>query len=169
MKSGAYRYTVTFEAGEIVDDRLIRLLDTVFGAHDVEMKREAIRRPPRNVRLYPDELAVLEILSDRQAHRRKSLLERLGWRDPPARFYRVMQGLIDIDAVRKIRQGVYAIADAPENLDIPEARNAVESKRQSQVLEWLETPLSAPEIRERLGVSRQRVDRFSNVSKGKDR
>lgn len=160
MKSGAYRYTVTFEAGEIVDDRLIRLLDTVFGAHDVEMKREAIRRPPRNVRLYPDELAVLEILSDRQAHRRKSLLERLGWRDPPARFYRVMQGLIDIDAVRKIRQGVYAIADAPENLDIPEARNAVESKRQGQVLEWLETPLSAPEIRERLGVSRQRVDQI---------
>lgn len=160
MKSGAYRYTVEFEAGEIIEDRLIRLLDTVFGARDVVMSREPVRRTPRNVRLYPDEVAVLAILSDRQAHRRKALLERLGWRDPPARFYRVMQGLIDIDAVRKVRQGVYALADAPQELAIPEAHNAVERKRQKQVLEWLATPLSAPEIRERLGVSRQRVDQI---------
>lgn len=160
MSSGSYRYTVTFEAGEIVDDRLSRLLETVFGGRDVQVVCEPLRRPPRNVKLYPDELAVLEILADRQAHRRKTLLARLGWQDPPARFYRVMQGLIDIDAVRKVRQGVYAMADAPQDLIIPDARNAVERRRQSQVLDWLHTPLSAPELRERLGVTRQRVDQI---------
>ena len=160
MSSGSYRYTVTFEAGEIVDDRLSRLLDTVFGGRDVEIAREALRRSPRNVKLYPDELAVLEILADRQAHRRKTLLAQLGWQNPPARFYRVMQGLIDIDAVRKVRQGVYAMADAPQDLAIPDAHNAVERKRQSQVLAWLHMPLSAPELRERLGVTRQRVDQI---------
>lgn len=135
------------------------MLENAFAARDVTLGAEQVRRVPKHLRLTPAEAAIVGLLKDLQAHRLKtiaSVVEGVS----KGRVIALLQGLIDVEIVKKVRHGVYALVDASDALEVPRAKNDVPRASELRVLEMLAEPTSSVELRERLGVSRQRVDQI---------
>lgn len=135
------------------------MLENAFSAREVSLQAELMRRTPKHLRLTAIETSVVGLLKDLKAHRLKEIAEVAG-ETRKGRVIAVLQGLIDVEVVKKVRHGVYALIDASDELDIPRAENSVPRASELRVLEMLVTPTLATELRERLGVTRQRVDQI---------
>jgi len=157
--SGRYHYTLSFKGPDLDESRLRDLVATV-SASDICIERQPLPRTPQ-VRLSVPEQAVVDLLADRAAHRSKEikahLTERFG---ASTRWPHLLGELVRVSVVTKVRHGVYALPDAPADVEVPPAQNQVERPTEDRLLSLLSTPKTAVDLREQLGVSRQRVDQL---------
>jgi DNA-binding HxlR family transcriptional regulator len=86
----------------------------------------------------------------------------------------IASGLMRLErsgAIRKIRHGVFISADAPEGADaeIPPMNMEIGRPTYDKLVAMLSKPMSTSELRETLGVSRQRIDQMLKKLMGEDK
>jgi DNA-binding MarR family transcriptional regulator len=162
-----HRYSITFDAPTIDEIRLRELLEREFRLARVSITRETGSGALPEESKSPSKLekAILEILSDGQAIRRKQLQNFLG--QPPNRRFLdgTLRRLIDRGEVEKVRHGVYIRAGAthPDSSKIPPLNYDAAHPARDRVLKLLSEAHSAVELRTELDVSRQRVEQIVKV------
>jgi DNA-binding MarR family transcriptional regulator len=155
-----HRYALEFEAAELDEGRLLRLLEAEFHIDGITVSRSriegaAIARPHKGVARQ-----ILDILGDARPWRQKAIAEKLG--APKSTIARVLGLLTKQGLVQRLQQGVYLIAGArpPRAAEMPAWPAQPESPTTAKALSMLSLPRTMPEIREELGVTRQRVEQL---------
>ena len=162
-----HRYRLEFAAQSLDESRLRDLLERDFGLSGIVIIRDTagsyapppLLTPPPGADL---ERALSNLLADGKPWRRKALIEKI---HPLATTTKINAALIRMEragAIRKPRHGVYisSIAPTPGEADIPPMNMAVERPSHQRLMPMLTKAMSAGDLRERLGVSRQRVDQM---------
>lgn len=174
--TGMYRYTLKFAARSLDESRVRDLLEREFGLSAIAIMRDGPNATQELPLAAPEPRNEVESLlrgcfADGKPWRRKALIERVSGTAPlPA----IASGLMRLErsgAIRKIRHGVFISADAPEGADaeIPpmntgkqnfQGKHRIERPAYDKLLEMLNKPRLTGELREALGVSRQRIDQI---------
>jgi DNA-binding MarR family transcriptional regulator len=162
-----HRYRLEFAAQSLDESRLRDLLERDFGLSGIVIIRDTAGSyaPPPLLTPHPGadlERALSNLLADGKPWRRKALIEKI---HPLATTTKINAALIRMEragAIRKPRHGVYisSIAPTPGEADIPPMNMAVERPSHQRLMPMLTKAMSAGDLRERLGVSRQRVDQM---------
>jgi DNA-binding HxlR family transcriptional regulator len=177
--TGMYRYTLKFAARSLDESRVRDVLEQEFGLSAVAIIRDGPDTPAPTGELLlaaPEPRNEVESLlrgcfADGKPWRRKALIQRVSGTAP---LQAIASGLMRLErsaAIRKIRHGVFISADAPEGADaeIPPmnmkkknfpGKGRIRRPSYDKLFAMLNKPRSAGELREALGVSRQRIDQM---------
>ncbi|MGQ0444352.1 MAG: hypothetical protein ACT4O2_04285, partial [Beijerinckiaceae bacterium] len=161
-----HRYKLEFATNTLDESRLRDVLEREFRLSSIVIIRDTSEKsfaatvaPQAGT---PLESAILELLSNRRPWRRKVLIQKT---QPLASLNAIHATLIRLErtgSIKKPRHGVYTSADAPvpKEDEIPPMNMKMERPSFATAMEMLSEPRSAVELREALGVTRQRVDQM---------
>ncbi|MGO4704244.1 hypothetical protein AB4072_00505 [Microvirga sp. 2MCAF38] len=159
-----HHYKIEFEASALDEVALRDALENGFGLLSVMIAREpAVQNTiPKTGSRDGFEVQVLEMLADQKPRRLKSLLQNSKDAADKSRIHRAVSRLEARGLINKVRHGVYVIAGAPQpsENEMPDLTRWYERPTHAGLLELLSTPKAAPELREQLGVSRQRIEQI---------
>lgn len=154
-----YAYTMQFSARFAAEDRLRSVIERNFGARDIEItcvplqKKVEVVRPHPRWRPRPGSLAeqVMSALDDGKAHLLRELIETIG----TTRVAGAAAKLASMGAIDRMQHGVYVRAGVTVR---PPRRPLRMGPALRRIYDLLETPQTAVELREMVGVTRQAIE-----------
>jgi DNA-binding MarR family transcriptional regulator len=163
----AFKYSLTF-LSHGVDESALRTAIEALGILNLTIARVPAGIP-ENVTAVPSKISdlqqkILGVLSDNAPHRKFEIAEAVNYQDSSVAITKALDVLVGAGLARRFKHGIYGSPQTREeaaNALPPRTNKAATNTTYGKVISMIdEHPATAVQIREKFGVSRQRIEQI---------